>query len=1056
MQFIVTNGFLVRLFCRLDSLNNSYIQTLQPILLKRRLIFLLFLSSFSFLLRSQTTTEGKDFWMGFMENIHSPPDAPAVLELSFSAKETANVTVEGPLSSYYNSFVVPFGQTTKIEVPLNSFMPTVSGKTGMGIHIVSDVDISVYALNKRILSADAAVILPTNALGNEYVAMSHSETMSLESLVLVVATANDTQIEIIPSQNLIGGESANFPFVINLNQGETYQLKSEGDLSGTRVSAISTNEENCKNFAVFGGSKLTFVGDCGANGDHLFEQMFPTSTWGQNFLYVPYESRLGGDLLKVVAKDNNTIVEVEGEPTINLSAGEVRVISKALDGVRNISANKPISMAQYARSQDCDNRPGDPFMILLSPMEQRIRNVTFEAFEAFEIEQYYLTLITIDDQVESIILDGDAVGGLFTRRDGKAYASFTIEKGNHTVSAPAGVIAYVYGFGNIESFGYSAGVSLVNTNLKVAIKDAQMDIVDENSCFGITLTINALFNIDPSQPDPYIDFAWDFGDGNTGTGEEVQHQYDQPGTYEITLVASDGTGACSTQEVIKREVNVVAFELSDIIGPQSVCPDVSDVSYTALAEGAEEYEWSVSGGIIQGSTTGESVVVNWGISNPDASVSVIVRNSLGCMDEFELPVIVNLRLEPEIPQGAELLCFTDRDGKTYRTITTNGSTYQWFVEGGSFDGDSMGTEVTVNWEGVGMGRIWFIESNPSITDCFGTSPVLEVEVKEEITISSSITNVSCANGNDGSITLSVEGGLAPYSYQWNTAAPVAGQNVLADLEAGTYSVVIIDALGCEFRQDFEVEQPTPLLVEVAVMNVSCHDGSDGEATALISGGTAPYALEWNGLVPQEENVITRQQAGNYSLRVLDANGCEFIIGYEIDQPEPLTATTTDNPSCPGESTGSILVQASGGTAPYFYRWNTSPPQDQQLIVGLPAGKYSVTVTDANGCVFTTDTPEITERLPVINVPNAFTPNGDGMNDGFSIISDCSLEVFEMKIYNSWGLMVFHTSSLAELWDGSYQGERVPTGKYTYHIAYKTSLNGQPIEDTMIGGLTLLR
>jgi gliding motility-associated-like protein len=1004
----------------------------------------------------QTTTEGTDFWMGFMENIHDPPGSPAVLQLGFSANERATVTVEGPRQNYSQTFTVQVGETTTVEMPIDDFMPGDMGRFGMGIHITSDVKISVYALNKRALSADAAVILPTNALGDDYVVFTHKEVYGLESEVLLVATENDTKIEVIPSQDLFNGISANEAFVVTLSQGETYQLKSNNDLSGTVVRSVSSNEDECKNFAVFGGTKMTFVGSCGANADHLFEQMFPTSTWGQEFLFVPYASRTGGDMLKVGAKEDNTVILVEGMSPITLNAGEVTLVSRALDGVRHITADKPISMAQFARSQDCDNQKGDPFMIMLSPMEQRIKSVTFRAFEAFEIEQYYLTLIARKDFLTDITLDGMAIGNRFTIQGDNAYARLEITQGNHTLSASDGVIAYVYGFGNIESFGYSAGVSLANFSLGIEAMDSQIALIDEVSCFTSTVSLSALIEQDPNQPPQFTAFDWDLGDGNTAEGFSVEHTYAEPGEYTITLVASDGSGACSTQETIIKEISVVETAVLDIAGPVSVCPVVQDIVYTSETTGAAAYQWTVVGGSVQGDASGESIVVDWGSGHPDASVSLVLINEAGCASErYELPVLIDTRLQPSAPSGPTTLCYNDRNGVVYSTAPAAGSAYQWYVDGGSFEGSNTGSQVVVNWN-AGVGTIGFTESNPAITDCSGQSPALSVVVMEEITVVETVSHVSCANGNDGAITISLSGGEAPYYLSWSTGLEGVNETAITDLEAGIYSVTVTDAAGCMLSFDYEVNQPAVLQAAVDVLHVSCHGLMDGEATAIITGGTAPYTLEWNDSPPQTDLTLTGQPAGNYSLRVLDRNDCEFVVAYEITQPEPLTATTIDNPSCPGESTGSIFVEASGGTAPYYYRWNTSPPQDRQLIEGLPAGKYSVTVTDANGCSFTTESPEITERLPTINMPNAFTPNGDGVNDGFAVVTDCSLPTFEMKIYNSWGLLVFHTNDTSEAWDGTKDGQPAPTGKYTYHLAYRLVVNGEMFEDTRVGLFSLMR
>jgi len=140
--------------------------------------------------------------------------------------------------------------------------------------------------------------------------------------------------------------------------------------------------------------------------------MFPLATWGENFLFVPYESRSGGDFVKIIASEDDTEVQITGLDAITLDKGGV-FIDKALNGVRRVRATKPISFAQFSRSQDCDGSQGDPFYILVSPLEQRVRNVTFNAFEVEEINRYFLTLITEAGATANVLLDGVDISNQF-------------------------------------------------------------------------------------------------------------------------------------------------------------------------------------------------------------------------------------------------------------------------------------------------------------------------------------------------------------------------------------------------------------------------------------------------------------------------------------------------------------------------------------------------------------------------------------------------------------------------------------------------------------------
>ncbi|NVK82841.1 MAG: IgGFc-binding protein, partial [Cytophagia bacterium] len=461
----------------------------------RRFRLLLLAMLFTSQAFAQVTTEGREFWLGFMEN--SEPDIQ--LEIYLSANQQANVEIVAPRGTFRRTVTVPAGSARFVSVPANEYMPIEEGKFNMGLKINSDVPISVYALNKRRFSADATVVLPTTALGKEYFVTAHAEPPndiiegSRESELLILAVQDDTEIEVIPTVRTVGGRLPNVPFTITLDAGETYLLKSQslsGDLSGSYVRSISTNSDDCKNIAVFGGNVFTNVGGCGAARDHLLEQMFPISTWGKNFLYVPYETRQGGDYVKIIASEDNTTINISGMNPIPMNRGQVYRI-KALDGVRNVSADKPISFAQFSRSQECDGVNSDPFFILVSPLEQRIRKVTFNAFTGSEIDTYFLTLITEAGKSDEVYLDGSNVSRQFRTLGGASYASMQITEGNHTIDAPEGVIAFVYGYGNLESYGYSAGVALENLNLKIQGDDEYISIIQDEACLNADIVFTA-------------------------------------------------------------------------------------------------------------------------------------------------------------------------------------------------------------------------------------------------------------------------------------------------------------------------------------------------------------------------------------------------------------------------------------------------------------------------------------------------------------------------------------------------------------------------------------
>ena len=401
------------------------------------------------------STEGKDFWVGFMTNWLQGSSNPVILELYISANDTTHGTVTMPLEPLFSTidFEVFPNATKRIVISRPLAMATGSNIIeNKGIHIETDDNVSVYAMNKRQYSADMTVVLPTYSLGNNYFVLSHWEdgnrnnNANSDSEFLIVAITDSTEVEITPTHETINGNPANVPFRITLQQGETFQLRAKGDLTGSQI--VATNQWGCQNFAVFSGNMYTQVGECNVqNGhDHLYAQMYPTNTLGKNFIIVPLENRFGGDILKILATRDNTMITAN-ETSYELDAGE---FVKLLSGeVLQVTSDKPIAVGQYSRTMDCDGTLGDPFLIPISPNEQLLKRITFNAPSIATLSLYSLNIITKQSEVSNITFDNVNIGSEFLPVQGSEYAFARINTigGNHTIKSNDGFIAYVYGFG---------------------------------------------------------------------------------------------------------------------------------------------------------------------------------------------------------------------------------------------------------------------------------------------------------------------------------------------------------------------------------------------------------------------------------------------------------------------------------------------------------------------------------------------------------------------------------------------------------------------------------
>ncbi len=1043
---------------------------------------------------AQVTTEGRDFWLGFMQNFDAGTSSS--LEVFLTSKERAEVEI----------FVYTNGQTINVTVepgvthkeliniaPDNPFAASGSGNIERkGIHITSDVDISVYALNNRFRSADAAVILPVNTLGNEYYAATYWEeapagdpfnTVDGPAELLIVATANDTQIEITPSVATADGKNADEMFTITLDQGDIYQLQAAGDLSGTLIKVSeSASDTECKNFAVFAGNKwgrVTGGADCavpqGSGGfaaDQLFEQMYPTNTWGKEYIALPFELRTAY-VLQITALEDNTELVI-GTDRINLNAGEYH--RSLHDNVVSITGSKPIQVAQLSQSLSCDAQvttgPGDPFMLMLSPNEQKLTDITFNALETTAIDNYFVAIVTETSEISNITLSSASIDASeFTSVTGTAFSSAIIEidKGvDYNLNSDAGFIAYIYGFGNIESFGYVAGAALENLNLQIVGDDEEIDIIVDEGCAGNVVDFNLDFEVIPGEDPRFNEFEWDFGDGNTASGQDVMHTYVDAGEYIVMVRASQG-GACGSSETVVRTIKITDNEITEVTGPASVCPDVTGVEYSVKGTDGQSYQWTIQGGTITSGANTARVTVDWGAARNDAFLKVVGTTPLGCITEdFILDVIINKRLEPALPQSNGLtdneVCFTELQDVTYFTPQTSGSEYEWFVDGGTILGANSSNEIRVRWNGPGFGRVWYREFNPAISDCEGFSDQLLVTIYTEIVSTPSITNALCNGDANGTISLVLEGGKpGNYNVSWDNG--MSGQNITG-LVAGDYVATITDALGCEIQETYTITEPDVLAVNDSQLNnVRCFQEANGSALILVGGGTTfangDYSYAWTGPNGFSANTNTGQinslRAGDYSVQITDANGCQTSTSFTITEPLLLEAdleTLINEPICPQATDGTAFIDAKGGTPDYQFFWSNNETEDNANASNLSQGTYTVRIVDANGCE-TSKSIDVVERFPRIFIPNAFSPNGDGTNDEFKPVADCSIK-FSMQIYNKWGSVVFSTEDVADGWDGSFEGQNAPDGKYSYIIFYAGALNGVAFEETFRGSIKLIR
>uniref|UniRef100_UPI00261CE667 HYR domain-containing protein n=1 Tax=Fluviicola sp. TaxID=1917219 RepID=UPI00261CE667 len=232
----------------------------------------------------------------------------------------------------------------------------------------------------------------------------------------------------------------------------------------------------------------------------------------------------------------------------------------------------------------------------------------------------------------------------------------------------------------------------------------------------------------------------------------------------------------------------------------------------------------------------------------------------------------------------------------------------------------------------------------NITDFYGcaTADTVTITEPEVLSIVTTVNQLSCYHANDGSIQTSVSGGTLPYTYNW-----LSGEQTpdLSSLAAGSYSLTVTDANGCTLTFNTTITQPDSLILQAVISNATCN-ASNGSIQTLVTGGTTPYAYDWsNGSSNQNLNNVS---GGSYNVLVTDAHGCQAAYSGVILSVTNLDASAiVTNVSCYGGDNGEATVVISNGNPPYAYQWSTGGNNAHQT--SLPAGTYSVLITDEFGC-----------------------------------------------------------------------------------------------------------
>ena len=537
----------------------------------KRILFISVLLLGGLFAMAQNSTQGKEFWFSYMENGYKYNGGEWVDNtVMISAKRACSGTIEKPDGSLPAiPFSVEANGISIIDIPeeyaYNEDNSEVVDRKSLVLR-ASDT-VSVYISNIAAYSFDASFVMPVESLGSEYIIQcfdqEYGDTPLNENILttafLILAVEDNTLVDITPSNET--EHHLTFPgstATITLNAGETFFVRSDygdnwRDLSGTIVMA---HDE--KKIAVFNGNTTTCIPtDVGNGRDHIFEQALPVDSWGQQFAVTTSQGR-ARDFVKITSAGDDNAVTRNGQPLVTLSRGESYVFDlRSSSGSCFLEATQPSMVYVYNTTGQEPNEPatstiGDPSMAWIPPVEQRIDEITFCTFnseyEFASIDRHYVNIVVDNEAVGSVYLDGHAIDASdFHAVHGTSDYSFvrkSISHGTHHLSCDMGLIAHVYGFGDARGYAYCVGANVISLKQKLFVNG----LVSEFYHHGVFMCNDESADMRVETNYPINGVSWTFGDGQTGQGIEVTHQYASGGDYVATAYIN-GTNEFSMESV---------------------------------------------------------------------------------------------------------------------------------------------------------------------------------------------------------------------------------------------------------------------------------------------------------------------------------------------------------------------------------------------------------------------------------------------------------------------------------------------------------------------------
>ncbi len=495
------------------------------------------------------------------------------------------------------------------------------------------------------------------------------------------------------------------------------------------------------------------------------------------------------------------------------------------------------------------------------------------------------------------------------------------------------LIAGLQGFGQVD-----AGISAVNSPAGNICPGSMTPSVTLENFGGTTLTtVDILYNIDGA---PNFSFVWSGSLTTGGTVNIILPDLSSTAgahTFNATTNFPNGTTDANTLNDVGSENFTIMPTINyNATVSNSNCGATDGSLIINASGGTAPFQYSIDAGTtFQGSNS----FINLSLG----AYYVVIKDANGCQKLGIENVLSNGGPSIVIINTNPPTCFGTNDGSI--VIAANGGSLSYSIDGGA----NYATTSPQNlgfFQNLGPGSYSVYVKDSNSCETF---QVVTLSQPNQINTLIFGNNAGCGNSN-GSASVLATGGDGNFSYLWDDANIQASSSA-SNIPAGLYHVTVTDASGCSVVDSVFIGNTGGPSVFLVSTNTLCNNDSSGQISTNVSGGTAPYTYLWDDGTNQTTAIAIGLNIGTYLCQVTDNNGCVAFGNASVNEPELLTGNLSVVQTSCGNDNGLIISTINGGTSPYSYLWNDVNNQTSSVALNLAAGQYTVAITDANGCVF---------------------------------------------------------------------------------------------------------